>query len=289
MKRHMKWLGAFVAVALLAGAGRAQENDDVWVRMNEDVQIMRRLVSDALSEVRSPRVEEIDERLARIRKELEGIEKEEPQRDLPGRRIEAGQSLRQERTRLQSEKRSLQNVRASDAMYLPGYGAIVMCRLHVPLSAGPSPAPSPVPGKPSKWEEYKYKALNLPVYGRERGRRKYDKEHVEKLREAAVELLATEAQNFDALPAEEQVTVFLYGPWAGSPAGGGMVAASFSGGEGDYEVLMAVDELGTVYAAQPMPTRSVLIVSVSGADLAAQREGKLSSKDLKKRIEIHQR
>jgi hypothetical protein len=33
----------------------------------------------------------------------------------------------------------------------------------------------------------------------------------------------------------------------------------------------------------------VLIVSVSGADLAAQREGKLSSKDLKKRIEIHQR
>jgi hypothetical protein len=288
MKRHMKWLGAFVAVALLAGAAGAQENDDVWVRMNEDVQIMRRLVSDALSEVRSPRVEEIDEQLGEIRKELEEVEGESRRGE---RRPESteGARLRSERSRLQGEKRTLQNVSTSDAMYLPGYGAIVMCRLQVPLSAGPSPAPSPVPGKPSKWEEYKYKALNLPVYGRERGRRKYDKEHVEKLREAAVELLATEAQNFDALPAEEQVTVFLYGPWAGSPAGGGMAAASFSGGEGDYEVLMAVDELGTVYAAQPAPTRSVLIVSVSGADLAAQREGKLSSKDLKKRIEIHQR
>ena len=288
MKRHMKWLGAFLAVALLAGAAGAQENDDVWVRMNEDVQIMRRLVSDALSEVRSPRVEEIDEQLGAIRAELEEVEGEY-KRDARSRESTEGARLRSKRSRLQSEKRTLQNVSTSDAMYLPGYGAIVMCRLQVPLSPGPSPAPSPVPGKPSKWEEYKYKALNLPVYGRERGRRKYDKEHVEKLREAAVELLATEAQNFDALPAEEQVTVFLYGPWAGSPAGGGMAAASFSGGEGDYEVLMAVDELGTVYAAQPAPTRSVLIVSVSGADLAAQREGKLSSKDLKKRIEIHQR
>jgi len=288
MKRHMKWLGAFLAVALLAGAAGAQENDDVWVRMNEDVQIMRRLVSDALSEVRSPRVEEIDEQLGAIRQELEEVEGEY-KRGARNRESTEGARLRSKRSRLQSEKRTLQNVSTSDAMYLPGYGAIVMCRMQVPLSPGPSPAPSPVPGKPSKWEEYKYKALNLPVYRPGGSRRKHDKEHVEKLKETVVDLLATEAQNFDALPAEEQVTVFLYGPWAGSPAGGGMAAASFSGGEGNYEVLMAIDELGTVYAAQPAPTRSVLIVSVSGADLAAQRAGKLSSKDLKKRIEIHQR
>jgi len=288
MKRHTRWLAVLLGVAALAGVARAQESEDVWVRMNEDVQIMKRLAADTLSQVRSPRVEEIDKQLADIRVKLLKLEGEYTR---GARRTESteGARLRTERSRLQSEKRSLQNVSTSNAIYLPGYGAIVMCRMATPLSPEPSPAPSPVPGKPSKWEEYKYKALNLPVYHAGSGRRKYDKEHVEKLKEAVIGLLATEAQNFDAIPTGEQVTVFLYGPWAGSPAGGGMAAASLSGGEGDYDVLIAVDELGTVYAAQPAPTRSVLILSVGGADLAAQREGRLTASELKKRVRIHQR
>jgi len=233
-------------------------------------------------------VEEIDKRLAEIREQLTELEKEY-MRDARRRESTEGARLRSERSRLQSEKRSLQNVSTSDAMYLPGYGAVVMCRTAAPLSAEPSPAPSPSPGAASKWEEYKYKALNLPVYRPGGTRREYNKEHVEKLKEAVVGLLATEAQNFDALPSDEQVTVFLYGPWAGSPAGGGMVPVTLDV-EGDvYGGVVAVDELGTVYAAQPMPTRTVLIASVNGADLAAQRGGKLGSDELKKRVRMHQR
>jgi len=95
MKRLTKWLAVLLGVAALAAVARAQESEDVWMKMNEDVQIMRRLVADTLSEVRSPRVEEIDKRLAEIREQLTELEKEY-MRDARRRESTEGARLRSE-------------------------------------------------------------------------------------------------------------------------------------------------------------------------------------------------
>jgi len=285
MKRAAILIGSLGAVVLSACVAGAEERD-VWVKMNQDVEIMRRLVVDTIANVRSPRLEVIEKRLGEIRKELTGLDERFDKGEIPRReRSELSAPLERERGRLQGEKARLRNVSSSEALYLPGYGVIVWCRLRTPLAPEPSAAPSPVAEEASRWEEYRYEVRNLPRPDRWSDERRYDEEHVERILEAVVGAIAREARNLEALPEEERATVYLYGPWGGKWVS---KALKYVEGEGS-DRLIAIDEYGTVYAAEAFPARSVVMVSLKGSDLAEQREGELSMKQVKRRIEIIRR
>ncbi len=294
MRRLTRWSGTLAEVVLLAGAaalaaGAAQgeKEEGVWARMNHDVRIMERLLIDKLAQVQSPRVEEIDGRLGEIREKLAELDSEVRKREISEReRSVHGSALVRERSQLQSERSSLVGVSNADAIYLPDYGVLLVCRLRTPLAPEPTPAAPAPSSKASRWEEYRYQVRNLPRPDRGRGERGYDEEHVKGIAEAVADLLASEAQNFEALPPEERVTVFLYGPWGGKWTGAAM---RYVGIEESDRTLFAIDTFGDVYAAAALPTRSALIFSVRGSDLAEQRAGTLSSDKLKRRIEISQR
>ncbi len=260
-----------LAVAVVPAIVQAKDVD--WTKMDEDVLIMERLVEETIARVGGIGA---DERL-RIARSM-GIAAEESLvvfnvGEMPSFDV-----------RLRSD---------ITALYLPGYGALLMGRLGVPLAPAAEPEAEEAPKESTRWADARRKILGLSERpGRTVEPKTYDEELVRKIQEAFAELLSREAQNFTELAEGERVTVFLYGPVAGAEAEAATYEAAvpllatrtnLARQRGGSEMTRVV--LGSATSS----VRSVLMISVKAADLAAKRQGKLSANDVRKRIEISQR
>jgi hypothetical protein len=202
---------------------------------------------------------------------------------------------------------------AADSLYLPGYGAVFALRVQFPLSNGKEPSPTPSAEKERRWEDTRREVLGLPKLPTEARVTSslYDEELVGRIKEAVSGLLATEAQNFRPFPGNERLTVFLHSAAKERTARTRTVRRgipSVQPAEAVAEIPMPapVDEMRNAESiflqrvisndyvfrssrsSSSTPARTGLMLSVKGADLAAQREGKITEEELEKRIEIRQ-
>jgi len=191
---------------------------------------------------------------------------------------------------------------ATDSLYLPGYGAVFALRVQFPLSNGKEPSPTPSAEKKRRWEDTRREVLGLPKLPTEARvtSSTYDEELVGRIKEAVSDLLATEAQNFRPLPGNERLTIFLHSAAKERTArtrtvrrGIPSVPAPVANLRADTAKTISGYVTSKAYVfgssrSSSTPARTGLMLSVKGADLAAQREAKITEEELEKRIEIRQ-
>jgi len=275
MRQVLTCLG--VCAALLGSAVFAQESAADWATMHEDVVVMEQLVSDTVQQA-----------LKAYKKDKTGVPPEVESWMLEMGVGELPEAMGRE---IYQEIWQLSEGVGTSGLYLPGYGALVTGRLQFALSKAPSPSATPEPEKETRWDEYRQRVLGVQRTRVKQERKAYDEELVGRVKDAIVGLLATEAKNFRALPEDERVTVFLYGPTCTDGIVNVVLQAPGSSAartRSSLEYRVAIDSGGSK-GWKPAAQRSVVIASVKGSDLAAQRDGKLTSEELKKKVEIFQR
>jgi len=346
--------GILAAVLLFAGLGLAMVEEIDWAQLDEDMMVMERLVRDALREaivdpeVRALQEEQmmleelsaeadisetgfgsladVQERLEEVRARLEelgeyfadagrGISDAWFARDVSElfltQLIESDMSTSKLRGALATNL-------SSDALYLPGYGAVFAMRVEFPLSNGEEPSPTPEPDREGRWEETRREVLGLPKLPERPVSvpSTYDAELVERVKEALVELLTVEAPNFGQLADNERLVIFLHSPVKEPvPTRRGVrvtrpssmatvtppLAPKAPADEGEYQIAKQIANIEArlfadsflasrsraLYSAA-QAARTGLTLSVKASDLAARRAGKITAEELEKRIDIRQ-
>jgi len=315
-------LGVLALGLLFAGFGVSMVEETNWAQFDEDMMVMERLVRDTLREaIIDPEVKALEEEQARLEalsaeSDISGTEF--------GSFAEVQKRLAEVTARLNESKEYLSFTRrmmadaqnqwaflgvddsaflwsnpppiemdagatgiASDALYLPGYGAVFAVKVGFALSNGREPSPTPEPAREGRWEETRREVLGLPV-----------------LPERPVALLVVEAPNFRQLPDNERLVLFLHSPVKetpttrrGSRARRAVTIESpkvLVEDEGGSQVasLLATSRVmrGSLFSSGTSrgASRTGLTVSVKASDLAARRDGKITAEELEKRIEVTQ-
>ncbi len=334
-------LGVLALGLLFAGFGVSMVEETNWAQFDEDMMVMERLVRDTLREaIIDPEVKALEEEQARLEalsaeSDISGTEF--------GSFAEVQKRLAEVTARLNESKEYLSFTRrmmadaqnqwaflgvddsaflwsnpppiemdagatgiASDALYLPGYGAVFAVKVGFALSNGREPSPTPEPAREGRWEETRREVLGLPVLP-ERPvavSPAYDEELVERVKDALVGLLVVEAPNFRQLPDDERLVLFLHSPVKetpttrrGSRARRAVTIESpkvLVEDEGGSQVasLLATSRVmrGSLFSSGTSrgASRTGLTVSVKASDLAARRDGKITAEELEKRIEVTQ-